>query len=79
MAIVNIMLVLILGTVLCIVEIPKLKREHSIKELLIFLSLLALGITMAILRSLDIDLPVPSDWISWVYSPIAKLLEEFFK
>lgn len=79
MAAISILLVLAFGTVLCFYEIPKMLKSKSYKELWTFCILLALGVTLAILKSLNILIPNPSDWIAWVYSPVSDLMKELLK
>ena len=79
MAVVSIISVLVFGTVLCLYEIPKMLKSKSYKELWTFSILLALGVILAILKSLDIQISNPSDWIAWVYSPVSDLMRELLK
>lgn len=74
MAIVSIVAVLLFSTALSLIEVPKMLRAKSYKELAVFSGLLALGTGLAILKSLNVQLPNPSDWVAWIYSPVAKLL-----
>ena len=70
MNIVMLLTVIIISTVLCLIEIPKMKKENQIKEIWTFSLLLALFTVLAILKCLGIDIPNPSDFIAWIYSPI---------
>ena len=79
MEIAVIALVLIFSVILCIVEIPKMLAGKLIRELWTFSILLLLGVAMTILKSLDVPLPNPSDWIAWVYSPVSNILKDFFE
>lgn len=75
MAIIVILLVLTFSTVLCFIEIPKMLQNKLYKELCTFSILLALGTILAILKSLDVTITNPSDWVARVYSPISDLLK----
>lgn len=79
MAIVYILLVLTFTTTLCFIEIPKILQGKSKKELWSFLAMLLLGTVLCILRSLDVPLPNPSDWVAWVYSPVSNWLKGFLE
>ncbi len=76
MAIVSILAVLAFGTVLCIIEIPKMLKDKLYKELCVFVVLLGLGTVIAILRSFNVEIPNPSDLIMWMYSPFADMIKE---
>ena len=79
MAAVSILAVLVFGIVLCIVEIPKMRKDKLYRELWTFSVLLALGTTLAILKSLDVEIPNPSDFIAWVYSPVEGIMKGLLK
>ena len=75
MAIVYILLVLAISTTLCFIEIPEILERKSKTELWSFLALLVLGTVLCILRSLNVPLPNPSDWVAWEYSPVSNWLK----
>lgn len=75
MALIVILLVLGFAAVLCIVEVPKLLRAKSFKELWAFSLLLALGVVLSILKSLNVDIGNPSDLLAWIYSPLEDAME----
>lgn len=79
MAIVSILAVLVFSTVLCIIEIPQMIQQKLYKELWAFSILLSLGTVLSILKSLDVEIPNPSDWIAWVYSPVRSIMEGMLK
>ncbi len=79
MTIVSILAVLSFSTVLCIIEIPKMLNGRLFKELWAFLILLGSGTVLAILKGLNVEIPNPSDWIAWVYSPFRKVMESLIK
>jgi hypothetical protein len=65
--------------IVCVVEIPKMMKAQLYRELYIFSVLLACGLVIGILKSLDLDVPNPSDWIATIYSPFAGLMKLFLK
>ncbi|MBP2651207.1 MAG: putative rane protein [Firmicutes bacterium] len=79
MAAVGIFTVLVFATVLSIIEIPKMLQGKLYKELWAFSILLALGTVLAILKFLDVNIPNPSDWIAWVYSPVKDFMKSLLK
>lgn len=79
MAIVSITLVLVFSTALCMIEIPKMLHDKLYRELWTFSILLGLGTLLAILKSLDMEIPNPSDWIAWVYSPVVNVMKDLLK
>ena len=79
MAIVSILAVLAFSTILSIVEIPKMISEKLYRELYTFIVLLALGTVIAILKSLNVNIPNPSDFIQWVYSPFSGFIKMLVK
>ncbi len=75
----TVILVLIFSIVLCYIEIPGILQRKSKIELWSFSSLLLLGTLLSILKSLDLPLPNPSDWVAWVYSPVSNLLKDILQ
>lgn len=79
MPIIIIILVLAFGTILCLYEIPKMVQNNSYRDLWTFCIILALGITITILKSLQVTLPNPSDWVAWAFSPFSELVKNYIK
>lgn len=79
MKIISILAVLVFGTVLCIIEIPKMLQQGLYKELGAFSVFLVIGIVCSILKTLDVQLPNPSDFIAWVYSPFQNVIKVLLK
>ncbi|AZV58586.1 hypothetical protein [Clostridium sp. AWRP] len=79
MFIVSILAVLSFSITLCIVEIPKMLKENLHRELWTFSILLALGTVLAILKSLNVKIPNPSDFIAWVYSPLTNIIKSLLE
>jgi hypothetical protein len=79
MVIVSILAVLVFSTVLCIIEIPKMLKQNLYRELYTFVVLLGLGTVLAILKSLNVEIPNPSDFIQWVYSPVTNVIKALLK
>ncbi|MGE5474161.1 MAG: hypothetical protein ACM3UU_08080 [Ignavibacteriales bacterium] len=51
-------------------------NEKLYRELWSFSIILVLGITLSILKCLDVEITNPSDWIAWVYSPVSDFLRQ---
>jgi len=79
MAAVSISAVIIFSIVLCTIEVPEMRKEKQIKELWMFSIILGIGILITIMKSLDMKIPNPSDWVAWIYSPLKGLLENLTK
>ncbi len=79
MTIVSILMVFMFCTVLCFVEIPKMRKQKVTKELWTFVILLGLGTVLAILKILDVDIPNPTDFEAWLYSPLTGISKALLK
>jgi len=75
MAILSILAVLVFSTVLCIAEIPKMLKQRLYRELWAFSILLAAGTILTVLKSLGMEIANPSDFIAWIYSPLADTMK----
>jgi hypothetical protein len=78
MVIVSISTILAFGTILSIVEIPKMLKKKQYKEVYTFAIVLALGMVLAILKILGKEIANPSDLIAWVYLPIEDFIKNLF-
>ena len=65
--------------IICVVEIPKMLKARLYRELCIFSVLLASGFVIGILKSLDLAVPNPSDWVTTIYSPFVGLMKLLLK
>ncbi len=63
------------GSVLCIIEIPKMLKAGLRKELIVFLLLLAAGTALAVMKLFSIGIPNPTDFLVWVYSPVSGIMK----
>lgn len=79
MAIVSVLAALIFSTALCYIEIPKMLQDKLFRELWTFSALLVFGTVLAILKSLDVNIPNPSDFIAWVYSPVREVIKSLLR
>lgn len=79
MATLSIFLILVFAVVLCYVEIPDMRKKKLIKELWTFFLILITGVTLLILKSLNIKIPISSDFIAWVYSPVKEIMKRLTK
>lgn len=79
MSAVMILLIAIFSTVLCVVEIPKMLKNKQYRELAAFSVLLLLGTVLGVLKSLDVKLPNPTDWLIWAFSPFKELMKSLSK
>lgn len=79
MVIVLILSVVVLNTILWKIETPKMLKENLYREMWTFSILLGIGTILTILKILDVDVPNPSDWIAWVYSPFKNIMQSLLK
>lgn len=79
MNIVSTLVILVLTVGLCIVEIPKMLKEKLYRELWTFSILLGFSAVVAILISLDVSIYNPSDFITWIYSPLIGVVKSLLK
>lgn len=56
------------------IEVPGLRRKKRTKELWVFTILLLLGAGLTIADSLQMPLPNPLNWITYVYRPLGELI-----
>jgi len=54
-------------------------KQKLYKELVIFCLFLMFGTVLAVLKSLDVKVPIPSDLIAWIYSPLAEVMKSITK
>lgn len=78
MNIVAILAVLVFAIVLSLIEIPKMLKSKSYREFWSFSIILFLGVTLAVLKSLDVPLANPSDFLARLFSPVSDLIDPIF-
>lgn len=74
-----VVMVLIGSWLLCLMEIPKMLKLKLYKDLAVFSVLLLSGTVMMILKTLEVEIPNPSDFLAWIYSPLEGLMKEFYR
>ncbi|HQA58813.1 MAG TPA: hypothetical protein PK033_13175 [Acetivibrio sp.] len=79
MAVVSILAVLVFSTLVCFAEIPKMLKQKLYRELWVFCLLLGIGTILTILKSLDVKIPNPSDFIAWIFSPLEGIMKSLTK
>ncbi len=62
-----------------LIETPKMLKLKLYRELVVFLVLLASGTFIMIMNTLEIEIPNPSDFIAWLYSPLKGFMKEFYR
>ena len=62
-----------------IYEVPSLWKRGLKRELWVFSILLAIGTGLFIVRSLQMKIPSPLDFISMIYKPISDAIFNFLK
>jgi len=56
-------------------EVPSLLKKGLMKELRVFSFLLLFGAGISIAQSLNVKLPNPLDWITFIYRPVSRFIE----
>lgn len=79
MGAVSIISVFVFSTVVSFIQVPKMLSGKAYRDLLVFSILLLLGTVLAVLKSLDVEISNPGDWVAWIYSPVSDFLKEFLK
>lgn len=70
----GVIIILAIAVGIVMIEVPYLRKQQLKKELWVFLILLLLGTGLSIAKSLNIDIPNPSDWIAIVLKPLSDVL-----
>jgi hypothetical protein len=65
----------LIGAVISLLEIPPLLKKKWRREMIVFLTLLLMGLTLSILLSKKISIPNPTDFIVEIYKPVANFVE----
>lgn len=71
--------ILAAAALIVLIEAPALWKNRHIKELCIFSLLLLTGVGIGIAQSLHAALPNPVDWISYIFSPIERMVKHALK
>jgi len=66
----NVAIVIAIGVLVALLEMPNLLKKKMFKEGVVFLTLLFLATLVASLKALNAPLPNPFDWIEAVYKPV---------
>ncbi|MCM3439943.1 hypothetical protein [Metabacillus halosaccharovorans] len=69
--------ILLIGLLVWIIEITKLLKNKSYREIIIYSFLLISGLSFAILLALNIRTPTPLDFLNRIYNPIISSIERF--
>jgi hypothetical protein len=67
--------VIITCILIALMELPKLVKEKSLKEISVFSLFLLMGAILSILLALRVELPNPIDWLMVIFVPIGNLVD----
>lgn len=70
----EISVIIALGALIALAEMPNLLKEKQSKDLFVFLLLLGVGIVMNAAIIMDLNIPSPLNWIMSVYEPFSKAI-----
>lgn len=79
MGLVYIIIIVALSIILCVSQIPSMLKNKEMMDFVAFTLILALGITLFVLKAVDVKLPNPSNLLAYIYSPISEFMSEFLK
>jgi hypothetical protein len=68
--------ILLIGTIISLIEVPPLVKKKWWREIIVYLILLSVGMTLAILISKDVTIPTPIDLLTKIYSPVTNFFEK---
>lgn len=70
--------ILAIGALISLFEVPPLVKKKLWKDIVIYFVFLTIGMVLSILMSRGVEIPTPLDWITKVYSPFIKIIEQLF-
>lgn len=62
--------IFIISVILALIFIPKLKKQHDSKTIVVFSILLLIGTALNMGNALKIHIPSPLDLITFIFTPI---------
>ena len=68
--------ILLIGAIISLFEIPPLVKKKWWREIIVYLILLSVGMTLAILISKNVTIPTPIDLLTKIYSPVTNFFEK---
>ena len=60
------------GLIITILEVPRLVKNQEKKELLVFMTLLVIGVGLSVAKALNLPIPNPLDALIFIYTPISE-------
>ncbi len=69
--------ILFTGVIVTIIDVKPLMKGKFYREILIYIFLLLIGLTLAILLGLRRRIPTPLDLLNYLYRPFISILERF--
>ena|GEM_PF-567718 len=66
--------ILLFAVIICIIEVPRLRKKQRHKELYVFSFLLFIGVGLSVLTAMQIKIPNPLDIIAFIYRPVSILI-----
>jgi hypothetical protein len=68
------LLVILIGAVIALYEVPKLRDKEMRGELIAFSAFLLVGVALALAVIFDLPVPNPTHGIEYLFKPIARLI-----
>lgn len=66
----NVFLLIIATVAVILIDWPEVRQAHTKKQMIVYLSVLGIGVTLAFLHLLDIPLFNPTNMIVWLFRPL---------
>ncbi len=79
MSVISFFALLAFDIILSLAEVPKMMSNKLYKELITFAILLGVGNVLAAIKIFGAQIPNPSDFMSWIYSPISGLMKQLLQ
>lgn len=70
--------VLVVSISILLIELPNLRAENNRKDMFIFWSLMLFSTGLGLAVTLQLKIPNPTDWISFIYRPLSDLFIRTF-
>ncbi|TEB17365.1 hypothetical protein Psfp_00589 [Pelotomaculum sp. FP] len=69
----NLLLIIVIGSVITLLELPGLLQQEKRGELIAFCCFLLIGIALSVAITLKLPVPNPTNGIEFVFRPVTRL------
>ncbi|MFD1036922.1 hypothetical protein ACFQ3N_00570 [Virgibacillus byunsanensis] len=71
--------ILVITIVIILMEVPSLLKDGIKKDIIVFFTILLLGVGVSIALTMGVKIPNPVDAIQFMYKPLSDLISNLFK